>query len=323
MTDSAPASATLVIGIADFAFQNCTALTAVRVPSSITSIRQDAFSDCSKLIGIAVDASNLFYSSVEGVLFARNQTELLQYPGGKTGSYTVPNSVSETYGYAFSGCGRLASVTIPGSVFWIDPWAFFRCTNLASVTIDDGVADIGASAFRGCTSLTTITLPNSVTSIGGTAFADCTSLTNVVIRGSVFMIGDLAFDGCSSLIGVFFEGNAPSHCGILGYGISFTVYYTPGTTGWRPALDGRPTTLWILPNPVILTTAPNFGAGTNGYGFIISWATNASVVVEACADLALPDWSPVGTNTLVDGWSYFSDPQWTNYANRFYRLRSP
>ena len=79
----------------------------------------------------------------------------------------------------------------------------------------------------------------------------------------------------------------------------------------------------MLPNPVILTTPPSFGVGTNGFGFIISWATNASVVVEACADLAHPSWSPVGTNTLSEGWSYFSDPEWTNYANRFYRLRSP
>ncbi len=62
---------------------------------------------------------------------------------------------------------------------------------------------------------------------------------------------------------------------------------------------------------------------TNQFGFVISWATNASVVVEACTDLGKLSWSPVGTNTLVEGWSYFSDPEWTNYANRFYRLRSP
>ena len=62
---------------------------------------------------------------------------------------------------------------------------------------------------------------------------------------------------------------------------------------------------------------------TNGFGFIISWATNVSVVVEACTNLANPIWSPVGTNTLTGGSSYFSDPQWTNYPARFYRLRSP
>jgi hypothetical protein len=62
---------------------------------------------------------------------------------------------------------------------------------------------------------------------------------------------------------------------------------------------------------------------TNQFGFVISWATNASVVVEASADLAQPIWTPVGTNTLTDGSSYFSDPQWMNYPGRFYRLRSP
>jgi hypothetical protein len=101
-----------------------------------------------------------------------------------------------------------------------------------------------------------------------------------------------------------------------------TVYYLPGTTGWGSTFSGRPTAPWVLPYPVMLTTPPSFGVGTNGYGFIISWATNASVVVEACTDLAHPTWSPVGTNALVEGWSYFSDPQWTNYASRFYRLRS-
>ena len=62
---------------------------------------------------------------------------------------------------------------------------------------------------------------------------------------------------------------------------------------------------------------------TNGFGFTISWATNIPVVVEACTNLANPLWSPVGTNTLTDGSSYFSDPQWTNYPARLYRLRSP
>jgi hypothetical protein len=46
-------------------------------------------------------------------------------------------------------------------------------------------------------------------------------------------------------------------------------------------------------------------------------------VVDACTNLANPGWSPVRTNTLTGGWCYFSDPQWTNYPGRFYRLRSP
>jgi hypothetical protein len=50
---------------------------------------------------------------------------------------------------------------------------------------------------------------------------------------------------------------------------------------------------------------------------------NIPLVVEACTNLANPIWSPLATNTLSNGSSYFSDPQWTNYPTRFYRLRSP
>jgi hypothetical protein len=102
-----------------------------------------------------------------------------------------------------------------------------------------------------------------------------------------------------------------------------TVYYLPGTTGWGTTFGGRQTALWLLPNPLILNNGPSFGVQTNGFGFIISWATNISVVVEACTNLATPIWSPAGTNTLTGGSSYFRDPEWTNYPRRFYRLRSP
>ena len=101
------------------------------------------------------------------------------------------------------------------------------------------------------------------------------------------------------------------------------VYYLPGTTGWGATYGGRPTAQWWLPNPVILNIGPGFGGQTNGFGFIISWATNLSVVVEACTNPANPIWSPLQTNTLRSDSLYFSDPQWTNYPARFYRLRSP
>jgi len=101
------------------------------------------------------------------------------------------------------------------------------------------------------------------------------------------------------------------------------VYYLPGITGWGLTFGGRPTALWYLPNPLILNNRPGFGVRTNGFGFIISGATNISVVVEASTNLANPIWSPVGTNTLTGGSSSFSDPKWTNYPSRFYRLRSP
>jgi len=99
----------------------------------------------------------------------------------------------------------------------------------------------------------------------------------------------------------------------------------PGTTGWADfsANTGLPTAPWFLPNPLILNTGPSFGVQSNAFGFIITWATNISVVVEACTNLTSPVWQPIQTNTLTGGASYFSDPQWTNCPGRFYRLRSP
>jgi len=79
---------------------------------------------------------------------------------------------------------------------------------------------------------------------------------------------------------------------------------------------------WFLPKPLILSAGAGFGVQTNRFGFIISWATNSPVVVEACTNLANPSWYPLATNSLTSGSSGFSDPQWTNYPGRFYRLRS-
>jgi hypothetical protein len=169
-----------------------------------------------------------------------------------------------------------------------------------------------------------VTIGNGVTRIGQSAFAGCTTPTRVTVGSGVTSIGDYAFVSCRSLEAVYFQGNAPS-VGLAVFDNSSVswVYYLPGTTGWGPTFGERPTTLWVLPNPVILTSSTSFGLQTNAFGFIISWATNVPVVVEACTDLVSPIWSLLSTNTLTDGWSYFSDSQWANYPARFYRLRSP
>jgi hypothetical protein len=125
------------------------------------------------------------------------------------------------------------------------------------------------------------------------------------------------------LTGVYFEGNAPSIGVYVFLGDNnVTVYYLLGTTGWSYFLS-QVSILGALWNPLIQTGDGSLGVQTNQFGFNINWASGQTVVVEACTDLANPIWSPVGTNTLPGGSSYFSDPQWTNYPGRFYRIRSP
>jgi hypothetical protein len=196
-----------------------------------------------------------------------------------------------------------------------------------AVTIPDTinglpVTSIGDYAFIDDTGLTSVTIPDTVTNIGDYAFFDCTSLTSVTIGRSVTNISD-QFLGCTSLTGFHFQGNAPEN------GIDFpllfraagaTVYYLAGTVGWGPTFRHLPTLLW---NPQVQTRDASFGVLTNRFGFTITGTSNLVIVVEACTNLASPIWSPVGTNALTGGSSYFSDPQWTNYPARFYRLTQP
>ena len=93
-----------------------------------------------------------------------------------------------------------------------------------------------------------------------------------------------------------------------------------GLRGWDSMFGGRPAVLW---NPQVLSSDASFGVRAGQFGFTIIGTSGLVVVVEASADLANPVWTPVGTNTLTGGSSYFSDPQWTNYPSRFYRLRAP
>ena len=336
-----------VTSIGYLAFSYCASLTNVTIPASVAYIGSDAFYSCTSLLAITVDAANASFHSLDGVLFNQSLTTLIQCPGGKAGNYpipgsvtsigseafayctsltnvAIPNSVTSIGDYAFTGCTSLINVTLPNSVTSLGQGAFSACTSVTNVTLSNSVAEIGNWAFDGCSSLTNVTIPNSIVTIKFLAFAYCTNLTRVRIPNSVTSIGGRAFSGCTSLTSVYFEGNAPSKdADVFILDDHATVYYLPGTTGWDTTFGGRPTAAWLLPYPVILGKNPSFGVRTNGFGFIISWATNRSVVVQASTNVANSVWSPVGTNTMTNGSTYFSDPRWTNYPSRFYRIRSP
>ena len=149
------------------AFDNCTGLTSISIPSSVTSIGISAFYGCTGLTSI-----------------------------------TIPSSVTSIGSYAFDGCTGLTSITIPSSVTSIGSYAFDDCTGLTSITIPSSVTSIGNGAFWGCTGLTSISIPSSVTSIDDFAFYGCTGLTSITIPSSVTYIGSYAFYGCSGLTSI-------------------------------------------------------------------------------------------------------------------------
>jgi hypothetical protein len=219
-----------VTEIGESAFAGCTGLQSVTIPSRVTSIGENAFSGCTGLTSITVAAGNSFYASVDGVLFNRNRTTLIQYPEAKSGPYTIPGSVTSIgkSTFSFTGCTGLTSVTIPNSVTSIGESAFSGCASLTSIAIPNSVTSIGDYAFQECAGLTSVTIPNSVTSIGDYAFEkcsgltsvtipkgvttvegfeECTGLTNVTIPNGVTTIGSEAFSGCTGLKSVTIPGS--------------------------------------------------------------------------------------------------------------------
>jgi len=160
-----------VTSIGGSAFYYCTGLMSVSVPSTVTSIGSSAFSRCTSLLAITVDSANAAYASVDGVLYNKLVSALIQCPAGKTGSVVIPSTVTSIGGSAFYYCTVLTNVTIPSGVASIGSSAFYYCTGLTSVTIPTGVTSIGSSAFSQCYALRSMYFFASPPSLGASAFS--------------------------------------------------------------------------------------------------------------------------------------------------------
>ena len=147
-----------------------------------------------------------------------------------------------------------------------------------------------------------------------------------MIGSGVVSIGDSVFGACHSLTSAYFQGNAPTVIGSnVFYADSVTIYYLPGTTGWGPTTFGGnvPPVEMVLWNPQVQTGDGKFGVQNNEFGFDITGTTNIPIVLEAATNLTAAPWTALQSCTLTNGSAYFSDPNWTNYPSRFYRIRSP
>ena len=193
-----------VVEIAEEAFYQCTGLTGVTIPNSVTSIEGSAFAStglttvtipggvttigtfvfdqCNELKRIEVAAESTTFTSVDGVLFSADKSTLVYCPNGRSGTYAVPDGVTTIGATAFAHCALLEGVSLPAGVTRIEASAFQDCNRLKAFTLPQGVEEIGDYAFGMCQKLTEILIPHSVTVLGIRAFAGCMGLSKVFLE---------------------------------------------------------------------------------------------------------------------------------------------
>ncbi|MBN2743836.1 MAG: leucine-rich repeat domain-containing protein [Marinilabiliaceae bacterium] len=192
-----------VTSIGSDAFGDCADLTTLALPSSVISVHEKAFYGCANLSSFLVESENPVFSCVDGVLFNKDQTMLMRYPQGRSGSYSIPSTVTSVEKGAFLQCLGLSSISIPNSVTFLGHSSFCSCDGLTSLLIPSSVETIDVSAFENCIGLNSITLSSGIKTIKAEAFKSCSQLSSVSIPSSVTSIEDQAFAYCDKLSSIY------------------------------------------------------------------------------------------------------------------------
>lgn len=166
------------------AFRNCSSLHTIEVPTLVESIETSA--GCTALAEINVQAGNSHYSSKDGVLLSGDGKNILWFPMGKEGEYTLPSTVTTVGDYAFRNC------------------------RIETFHFADGLTSIGKYAFYN-SSVKEVSLPSTVKQIPTGLFQKCANLTTVHLGKNTEMLGDYVFDGCP-ITNLYISAPTPPYC---------------------------------------------------------------------------------------------------------------
>lgn len=177
----------------DGTFEECSGLTGITIPDTVTTIGNSAFKNCKGLRTVTLPNS---VTSLGTSAF---------YGCSGLSSVTLSNNLSSIGDNAFYNCSGLKSISFPSSLTKIGSSAFYGCTGLKELVIPDNITEIGSSAFYGCKGLKNVTLSKNMTILNNEIFAYCSGLTSIIIPESITTIGSTdmgwysAFVGCTNL----------------------------------------------------------------------------------------------------------------------------
>ena len=220
-----------VISIDQYAFRDCSGLTNLIIPNTVTNINDISFYGCSSLTGIAVEDGNPQYDSRDNCNAIIETTSNKLIAGCQ--STVIPNTILTIGSNSFYACTGLTNVIIPNSVTTIQSDAFAYCPNLTNVSIGDNVIQIGSGAFAYCSELTNVSIGDNVIQIGGGAFSNCRKLANIILPYNLsitlpsimgdYNIGYRAFYLCESLNSIVCKAITPPR--VADYSSIYPSYY--------------------------------------------------------------------------------------------------
>lgn len=180
------------------AFCDCDSLKTVTIPSSVNSIGFGAFEWCDSLTEIKVKSNNAYFTDINGVLYNKDKTKIIQYPKAKTQtSYIIPSSVTTVGRDAFEECENLKSIILPEKLTSIEESAF-SSSGIKTIEMPAGVTTISRSAFNS-SFIESIVLPNNIVKIDEMAFRNCKNLKKIFIQNPQCEIDDSFGTICSNL----------------------------------------------------------------------------------------------------------------------------